>query len=102
MKNKLKILSICGSPRKGNSEAILYRLKEILERKGLKNEIILLREKNIQRCRGCVEYCNRNLKCYQKDDMAEIMKKNDQSPWLYLCPTKLFWYATRTVQRFYR
>jgi multimeric flavodoxin WrbA len=75
MKNKLKILSICGSPRKGNSEAILYRLKEILERKGLKNEIILLREKNIQRCRGCVEYCNRNLKCYQKDDMAEIMKK---------------------------
>lgn len=75
MKNKLKILSICGSPRKGNSEAILYRLKEILEKKGIKNEIILLREKNIQRCRGCVEYCNRNLKCWQKDDMAEIMKK---------------------------
>jgi len=75
MKNKLKILSICGSPRKGNSEAILYRLKEILEKKGIKNEIILLREKNIQGCRGCVEYCNRNLKCWQKDDMAEIMKK---------------------------
>jgi multimeric flavodoxin WrbA len=75
MKNKLNILSICGSPRKGNSEAILNRLKEILERKGFKNEIILLREKNIQRCRGCVEYCNHNLKCCQKDDIAGIMKK---------------------------
>jgi len=75
MNNKLKILSICGSPRKGNSEAILNRIKQILDRKGVENEIILLREKNIQRCKGCVEYCNRNLKCCQKDDMAEIMEK---------------------------
>lgn len=68
-------MSICGSPRKGNSEAILNKLKQIFEKKGIENEIILLREKNIQRCKGCVEYCNRNLKCCQKDDMAGIMKK---------------------------
>jgi len=35
----MKILSICGSPRKGNSEAILNRLKQIFERKGIENEI---------------------------------------------------------------
>lgn len=71
----MKILSICGSPRKGNSEAILDRLKQELEKKGIENEIILLRNKNIQRCNGCVEYCNKNLNCHHDDDMAEIREK---------------------------
>ncbi len=71
----MKILSICGSPREGNSEAILNRLKQIFEKKGIENEIILLREKNIQRCDGCVEYCNKNLSCHKKDDMVEIFEK---------------------------
>jgi multimeric flavodoxin WrbA len=71
----MKILSVCGSPRKGNSEAILNRFKQIFEKKGIENEIILLREKNIEKCEGCVEYCNHNLKCHHKDDMAEIMQK---------------------------
>jgi multimeric flavodoxin WrbA len=71
----MKILSICGSPRKGNSEAILNRLKQIFKKKGIENEIILLREKNIQRCDGCVEYCNKNLDCNKKDDMVEIFDK---------------------------
>jgi len=75
MGNRMKILSICGSPRKGNSEAIINRLKEIFEHKGIKNEVILLREKNIQRCNGCVEYCNKHLKCCHKDDMPEIIQK---------------------------
>ncbi len=75
MNTKLKILSICGSPRKGNSEAILNKLRQIFEKKGVKNEIILLREKNIQRCDGCVEYCNKNLNCHKKDDMVEIFEK---------------------------
>lgn len=72
---EVKILSICGSPRKGNSEAILNRLREIFEELGAENEIILLREKNIQRCGGCVEYCNHELKCKHNDDMPTIMKK---------------------------
>ncbi len=71
----MKIISICGSPRKGNSEAILNRLKQELEKKGIENDIILLRNKNIQRCNGCVEYCNKNLKCHHDDDMAEIREK---------------------------
>jgi len=71
----MKILSICGSPRKGNSEAILNRLKQIFEKKGIENEIVLLREKNIQRCDGCVEHCNKNLSCNKKDDMIEIYEK---------------------------
>jgi multimeric flavodoxin WrbA len=75
MSEIMKILSICGSPRKGNSEAIINRLKQILENNGVTNEIILLRQKNIQRCDGCVEYCNKNFKCKHNDDMEEIIKK---------------------------
>jgi len=73
--DKMKILSICGSPRKGNSEAILNRLKQIFEKSGVENEIVLLREKNIERCDGCVEYCNKNIDCQKKDDMVEIFDK---------------------------
>lgn len=71
----MKILSVCGSPRKGNSEAILNRFKQIFEKRGIENEIILLREKNVERCDGCVEYCNKNLACQKKDDMVEIFEK---------------------------
>lgn len=71
----MKILIVSGSPRKGNSEAIANRIKQILDKKGIENEVILLREKNIQACNGCVEYCNHNLKCHHNDDMAEIMQK---------------------------
>jgi len=71
----MKILSICGSPRKGNSETIINKIKQILEKRSVENEIILLREKNIERCDGCVEYCNKNLDCQKQDDMTEIMQK---------------------------
>ena len=72
---KMKILSICGSPRRGNSEAVLNKLNQIFEKMKVENEIILLRGKSIQRCMGCVEYCNKNLQCHKKDDMPEILEK---------------------------
>jgi multimeric flavodoxin WrbA len=71
----MKILSICGSPRKGNSETVLLALQKIFKEKGVENEIILLREKNIERCHGCVEFCNHQHVCRLHDDMDEIMAK---------------------------
>lgn len=92
-----KILSICGSPRKGNSETILNKLKEIFEEEGIDNEVILLREKNIERCDGCVEFCNNNLDCSKKDDIPEILEKMKNadgyvfiSPNYFKMPTGLF------------
>lgn len=93
----MKVVSICGSPRKGNSETILLRLQKLLRAKGIKNEIVLLRNKKINRCLGCVEYCNHNLKCQIKDDMQTIMDKMEQadafvfiSPNYFKMPTGLF------------
>lgn len=93
----MKILSICGSPRKGNSEAIILRIQQLLKEKGVDNEIVLLREKKINRCQGCVEYCNHKLKCRIQDDMQEIMDKMEKadgfvfvSPNYFNMPTGLF------------
>lgn len=93
----MKILSICGSPRKGNSEAVLLRIGQLLKERGVDNEIILLREKDINRCQGCVEYCNHKLKCQIRDDMPEIMAKMEKadgfvfiSPNYFKMPTGLF------------
>ena len=71
----MKILSICGSPRKGNSETILLSLQVLLQAKRVENEIVLLREKKIHRCQACVEYCNHYKKCRLQDDMVEILDK---------------------------
>lgn len=93
----MKILSICGSPREGNSEAIILRIQQLFKEKGVDNEIILLRDKKINRCLGCVEYCNHKLKCRILDDMQEIMDKMEKadgfvfvSPNYYKMPTGLF------------
>jgi multimeric flavodoxin WrbA len=83
----MKILSVCGSPRTGNSEAILFRLKEIFEKKGIENQIILLRDKKIERCDGCMEYCNKNLDCHKKDDMPKILDSIKQAEgFIFACP----------------
>jgi len=66
-----KFLIISGSPRKGNTEFILNRIYKSI--KGRK-ELILLRNKNIKHCAGCL-YCDKHKKCAVKDDMQEIYKK---------------------------
>lgn len=93
----MKVLSICGSPRKGNSETILLALKKIFTTKGVENEIILLRKKTINRCHGCVEYCNPQGLCCQQDDIPEIISHMCQadalifiSPNYFQMPTGLF------------
>jgi len=83
----MKILSICGSPRKGNSEAIALKIQALLKEKGVENEIILLREKSIKRCLGCVEFCNEELKCQIQDGMQEIMDKMEKADgFVFICP----------------
>jgi multimeric flavodoxin WrbA len=93
----MKILSICGSPRRGNSETILLELQKLFKEKGVENEIVLLREKNIERCHGCVENCNPAGVCCIHDDVEVIINKMVESdgviyisPNYFLMPTGLF------------
>lgn len=67
----MKVLFICGSPRKGNTE---YILNKIYDNYDNEKEIILLRKKTIGHCVGCLN-CHESFKCSIKDDMSEIIEK---------------------------
>ena len=75
----MKILLISGSPREGNCEAVLKKIKKIIstikQEKNIETELILLREKNIHHCEGCVEFCNSTPKCKHTDDTNTLLEK---------------------------
>ncbi|HUU64384.1 MAG TPA: flavodoxin family protein [Dehalococcoidia bacterium] len=75
----MKVVGICGSPRKGNTEWMLRKLLEGAARDGVDSELILLREKDIRTCDGCLS-CEagggqRKVICRIQDDMQEIYPK---------------------------
>jgi len=75
----MKVVGICGSPRKGNTEWMLRKLLEGANEAGVETELILLREKDIKGCDGCLS-CEAGGKerkgvCRIKDDMQQIYPK---------------------------
>jgi multimeric flavodoxin WrbA len=72
MKTNPKILFISGSPRKGNSEHVLMKIYESIKIDS--KELILLKDKNIKFCKGCLT-CYSRSGCIIKDDMEEIVPK---------------------------
>lgn len=71
MTSESKVLLISGSPRKGNTDFVLATIfNKIIKEK----ELILLREKNIKHCIGCLS-CHNKPECVIRDDMTEIRDK---------------------------
>jgi multimeric flavodoxin WrbA len=70
----MNIIAICGSPRKGNTEFVLKRILTKAEELGSSVELILLREKRIEFCNGCLS-CDSTGKCNIRDDMQLIYPK---------------------------
>lgn len=68
------VLMISGSNRNGNTEYILKKLSEKIE----DSELILLRNKNISYCKGCLA-CHHIPKCIINDDINEIITKITES-----------------------
>lgn len=62
----MKIIGICGSPRKGNSEFILKELMNKLN--SYDKKTILLRDKTIRPCDGCMT-CDDIGRCHIDDQM---------------------------------
>ena len=75
----MKIICICGSPRKGNTEWMLTKLCEDLVKGGAEVEMLLLRKMDVKMCRGCLS-CEKGGKerqgdCVIKDDMMSVYPK---------------------------
>ncbi|OGN92782.1 MAG: iron-sulfur protein [Chloroflexi bacterium RBG_13_50_10] len=72
----MKVLGICGSPRKGNTEWMLERLLKEVAESGIETELILLRKMDIKGCDGCLSCEVGGVKrkgiCKIKDDMEQI------------------------------
>ena len=72
----MKVVGICGSPRNGNTEWMLRKLLGTIARLGVDTDLILLREKEIKACDGCLT-CEAGGKqrkgiCRIHDDMQKI------------------------------
>jgi len=75
----MKVLAVCGSPRKGNTEWMLQKLLARLDNAGVDTELILLRKLNIKGCDGCLA-CETGGKaregiCRIEDDMPQLYAK---------------------------
>jgi multimeric flavodoxin WrbA len=70
----MKILEVCCSPRKGNTEWLMRKLMAVAEKRGAKTELITLRDRNIKVCDGCL-VCEKTNACHIKDDMQGIYDK---------------------------
>jgi len=79
----MKILAVCGSPRKGNTELMLSELLLGASSAGAETELILLRKLKISHCVGCLS-CSKTGKCSIIDDMKGLYPKIKQSDVLVL------------------
>jgi multimeric flavodoxin WrbA len=72
----MKVIGICGSPRKGNTEWMLGKLLEEVAQSGVETELVLLRKLAIKGCDGCLscELGGKERKglCKIQDDMQQI------------------------------
>lgn len=75
----MKIIGVCGSPRRGNTEWMLNKLMQTAAQNGAETEILLLRKMNVRMCLGCLACekgrLERKNSCKIKDDMAEVLPK---------------------------
>ena len=74
----MNIIAICGSPRRGNTEFVLKRILTKAEELGSSVELVLLREKRIEFCNGCLS-CDSTGKCNIRDDMQIIYPKLEEA-----------------------
>lgn len=73
------ITVIMGSPREGNSDKLAQAFISGAEESGKKIYSVVIRELNINGCRGC-EYCYlHNGSCIQNDDMRDVYTYLDDS-----------------------
>jgi multimeric flavodoxin WrbA len=75
----MKIIGICGSPRRGNSEWMLEQVMREAALNGAEVETLLLRKMDVRMCRGCLA-CEKERQekpgnCVIKDDMHKVFPK---------------------------
>ena len=95
----MNIIAICGSPRKGNTEFVLKRILTKAEELGSSVELVLLREKRIEFCNGCLS-CDSAGKCNVRDDMQIIYPKLEEADLIILGSPNYFHNVSGMMKNF--
>jgi multimeric flavodoxin WrbA len=67
----MKVVGICGSPRRQATEHVLEAALEMLKEKGFETQLWTVRGKWLEFCTHC-DYCLTNKVCSNQDDMEEL------------------------------
>ena len=70
----MKILGICGSPRKESQSGTYKLIQTVLENTGMDYELTSLRKKNISGCIACLG-CVKDNVCKVEDDLTPLREK---------------------------
>jgi len=70
----MKVLGICGSPRKEETSGVYKMVKTVLDHTGCDCELVSLRGKSISGCIACLG-CVKDNVCKVKDDMTPLREK---------------------------
>ncbi|NQU79800.1 flavodoxin family protein [Candidatus Woesearchaeota archaeon] len=71
----MKVIGICGSPRKGNTEQMLQWVLDSCNAGGADVELVRLSEIKINHCTGCDVCYGTGKPCTIHDDMEELINK---------------------------
>lgn len=87
-----KVLILSSSPRRGgNSDTLCDQFQKGAVEAGNQVEKIFLKEKNINYCTGCGA-CYNSSKCFQHDDMADVLEKIVQADVIVMA-TPVYFYT---------
>lgn len=100
----MKVIGICGSPRKGNTEWMLDTLLGKIAGNGIETEMVLLRKKRIKCCKGCLKCeeggVDRKGECRIGDDMKELLPKLREADAMVLGTPVYFEMLSGTLKNF--
>jgi multimeric flavodoxin WrbA len=96
----MKVLGICGSPRKGNTEQMLDWVLDSCRAGGAQVEMVLLREKNVEPCRGCNTCYGTGMPCVIHDDMEAIVSKMLEADSIVLATPNFFYNVSGLLKNF--
>jgi multimeric flavodoxin WrbA len=75
---KFKVLGISGSPRKGNTDALVKKALEVCREGGLETDFISLADFNVVYCDDC-NFCRTDYGCSKDDGVQEILDKMESA-----------------------
>jgi len=86
----VKVVGVVGSPRKdGNTEFLLKEALSAAKSAGAKTEVILLHDKTIGPCDGCLS-CHKTSKCRIEDDFQSVFEKMKEADGIILASPVYF------------